>query len=248
VFELGGKSPAIVLDDADLDTILTPLVAGAMSGAGQVCTTLSRIFVPSQLHDAIVDALADAYARMQVGDPLDPRTDQGPLIDRRAWERADRFVQAASAGGARIVTGGGRPAGLERGFYYAPTLIADAPPCADVLHEEVFGPVTCVLRYDDLEEAIGTANNSRLGLAASVFSADVGRAMSVARRLDAGSVAINTVGPSLAAPYGGVKASGWGREGGPEGIQEFTNVKQILQRPSRTRTRPTPRPEQHEEK
>jgi acyl-CoA reductase-like NAD-dependent aldehyde dehydrogenase len=248
VFELGGKSPAIVLDDADLDTILTPLVAGAMSGAGQVCTTLSRIFVPRHLHDAVVDALRDAYNGMRVGDPLDPRTDHGPLIDRRAWQRADRLVQAASVDGARIVTGGGRPAGLERGFYYAPTLIADAPPCADVLHQEVFGPVTCVVRYDDLEQAIGTANDSPLGLAASVFSADVGRAMSVARRLDAGSVAINTVGPSLAAPYGGVKASGWGREGGPEGIQEFTNVKQILQRRSRTRTRPAPRPEQHERK
>jgi betaine-aldehyde dehydrogenase len=237
VFELGGKSPAIVLDDAEVNAVLGLLVAGAMSGAGQVCTTLSRIFVPRGLHDALVDGLRDAYEGLKIGDPLDPSTDHGPLIDRRAWERADRLVQAAYADGATIVSGGGRPAALDRGFFFAPTLIANAPPSAAVLHEEVFGPVTCVVAYDDLEDAIQTANDSRLGLAAAVFGADAQRAMSVARRLEAGSVAINTIGPSLAAPYGGVKASGWGREGGPEGIQEFTNLKQILQRGTSARTR-----------
>ena len=237
VFELGGKSPAILLEDADLGVVMKSLVAGTMSGAGQVCTTLSRVFVPAGLHDQVVDALRDAYEGLTIGDPLDPRTDHGPLISRRAWERTDRFVQDAAARGARIVTGGGRPAGLERGFFYAPTLIADAPPSATVLHDEVFGPVTCVVRYDRPEDAIRMANDSRLGLAASVYGADADRALRVARQLEAGSVAINTIGPSLDAPYGGVKGSGWGREGGPEGIQEFTTIKQILQRGTSAPTR-----------
>lgn len=227
VFELGGKSPAVLLDDVDLEHALRPLVAGAMSGAGQVCAALSRVLVPASRHDEIVDALAAAYRRLRIGDPLEKTTDHGPLVDRRAFERTRGFVDGARERGADVVTGGGRPDGFDIGWFYAPTLLTRVGEDDPVVRQEVFGPVTVVLPYEDVEDAVRLANDTDYGLAASVFSADGDRAVGIARRIRAGSVAINTFGPTMAAPFGGVKRSGWGRECGPEGIREFTEVKQI---------------------
>lgn len=234
VLELGGKSPAILLEDFDLSAALPALLAGAMSGAGQVCTTLSRILVPEGREDEVAAAMAEAYAALRIGPPLDPATQHGPLVNRRAWERSRDFVDGATREGARVVAGGGRPSEFPDGWYFAPTLLADVTPTMTVAREEVFGPVTCVIPYKDVEEAVQIANQSELGLAGAVFGSDADLAMTVAGRLEAGSVAINTVGPTLTAPYGGVKSSGWGREGGPEGIREFTAIKQILTRRGRS--------------
>ncbi|GAB3350330.1 aldehyde dehydrogenase family protein [Amycolatopsis echigonensis] len=228
VFELGGKSPAVLLDDVALDRALRPLVAGAMSGSGQVCAALSRIVVPRSRHDEIVEALAGAYRGLRIGEPRAKDTDHGPLATRAALDRTRRAVDRAREQGATVVTGGRRPDGFDRGWYYEPTLLVGAGEQDDVVQQEVFGPVTVVQSYADEDDAVRIANGTQYGLAASVFSADPDRALAVARRIRAGSVAINTFGPTMAAPFGGVKRSGWGRECGPEGIREFTDVKQLL--------------------
>lgn len=228
VFELGGKSPAVLLDDVDLDRILRPLVAGAMSGSGQVCATLSRVLVPASRHDEVVDALAGAYRALRIGDPLSPDTDHGPLTNRGAYDRTRRFVDNALTGGAVAATGGRRPEGFDTGWFYEPTLLVNVGENDDVVRQEVFGPVTVVLPYSDVDDAVRLANDSEFGLAGSVFSADREHGLAVARRIRAGSVALNTFGPTMAAPFGGVKKSGWGRECGPEGIREFSAVKQVL--------------------
>ncbi|SFW88731.1 aldehyde dehydrogenase family protein [Amycolatopsis australiensis] len=228
VFELGGKSPAVLLDDVDLDRALRPLVAGAMSGAGQVCAALSRVLVPAARHDEIVDALATAYRALRIGDPRSKDTDHGPLATRAALDRTRRAVARAREQGATVVAGGGRPEGFATGWFHEPTLLTGVAEDHDVARHEVFGPVTAVLTYDDVDDAVRIANDTEYGLAASVFSADRERALAVARRIRAGSVALNTFGPTMAAPFGGVKRSGWGRECGPEGLREFTDTKQVL--------------------
>ncbi|HZZ49897.1 MAG TPA: aldehyde dehydrogenase family protein [Pseudonocardia sp.] len=228
VFELGGKSPAVLLEDVELDTALRPLVAGAMSGTGQVCAALSRVLVPASRHDEVVDALAGAYGALRIGDPLSSKTDHGPLVNRAALERTRGFVQTAREQGAGVAAGGGRPAGFDTGWFHEPTLLTGVDENDYVAQNEVFGPVTVVLPYDTVDDAVRIANGTQYGLAASVFSADRERALEVAGRLRAGSVALNTFGPTMAAPFGGVKRSGWGRECGPEGIREFSDTKQVL--------------------
>jgi acyl-CoA reductase-like NAD-dependent aldehyde dehydrogenase len=228
IFELGGKSPAVLLDDVDLDRALTPLVAGAMSGAGQVCAALSRVLVPASRHDEVVEALASAYGSLRIGDPSSAETDHGPLANRSARERTERFVEEAVAAGATVASGGARPDGFPTGWFFEPTLLTGVGEGDVVAQQEVFGPVTVVLPYDSVEDAVRIANGTEYGLAASVFSRDAERALAVARQIQSGSVAINTFGPTMAAPYGGFKRSGWGRECGPEGVREFTDTKQIL--------------------
>ncbi|WP_337821595.1 aldehyde dehydrogenase family protein [Amycolatopsis sp. A1MSW2902] len=228
VFELGGKSPAVLLDDVDLDTSLRALVAGAMSGSGQVCATLSRILVPRERHDEITAALAAAYRKLRIGDPRSKETEHGPLANRAAYERTRRFVDEAVERGATVETGGQRPEGFAAGWFYEPTLLTGAAEDDPVAQQEVFGPVTVVLPYSDVDDAVRIANGTEYGLAASVFTADRERGLAVARRIRAGSVALNTFGPTMAAPFGGVKRSGWGRECGPEGIREFSETKQLL--------------------
>lgn len=224
--ELGGKSPALVLDDAPTDRVLRSLVPGATGGAGQVCALLSRILVSERRHDAFADDLRTAWEKLRVGDPLDPDTQVGPLINAAAVERAEGFVARAVAAGGRVLAGGHRLDGP--GHFYAPTLVTGLPPDADLVQNEVFGPVTVLQTFTDFEDGLRLVDDTRYGLAASVFTADRAVALEAASRITAGSVAINTFGPSTTAPFGGRKASGWGRECGPEGIHEFTEVKQIV--------------------
>lgn len=228
VFELGGKSPAILLPDLDLDRSIRIIAAGAMSGSGQVCAALSRILIPRARHDEVVDALAERYRAFRLGDPLSAETDLGPLANRASYDRTVFMVADAMRRGARAVTGGRRPKNLDTGWFYEPTLLTDVAPDDEIACREVFGPVTVVLPYDNVDEAIHIANGTQYGLAASVFTQDEERALRIARKVRSGSVAINAIGPTMAAPFGGVKRSGWGRECGPEGIREFTASKQIL--------------------
>jgi acyl-CoA reductase-like NAD-dependent aldehyde dehydrogenase len=226
--ELGGKSPALVLDDAPLERVLKSLVPGATGGTGQVCAALSRVLVSERRHDELVEMLRTAWQALRIGDPLDPKTQVGPLTTAAARDRTEGFVARATAAGARIVAGGRRPADLKTGWFYEPTLITGVARDADLAQHEVFGPVTAVQTYIDFEDGLRLANDTSFGLAATVYTTDRAVALEAASRISAGSVAINTFGPAVSEPFGGIKGSGWGREAGPEGIQEFTELKQIL--------------------
>ncbi|HEX4258482.1 MAG TPA: aldehyde dehydrogenase family protein [Streptosporangiaceae bacterium] len=226
--ELGGKSPALILDDAPVGSVLKSLVPGATSGTGQVCAALSRVLVPEQRHDELAAALTGAWRALVIGDPLDPATQIGPVATPAVLDRTEQFISRATAQGATVLAGGGRPAARTAGWYFEPTLITGVDRDSDLARNEVFGPVTALLSYRGLDDGIDLANDTSYGLAATVYTSDRDQGLACARRIRAGSVAINTFGPALTAPYGGVKGSGWGREAGPEGIAEFTELKQVL--------------------
>ncbi|WP_179377935.1 aldehyde dehydrogenase family protein [Rhodococcus sp. ACS1] len=226
--ELGGKSPAILTEDVDLDEVMTTLAEGSSSFMGQICVLLSRIIVPRSRYSEVENALVDYYTSLTIGDPFDPATDRGPLSVERARTRTEAFVAGAVSEGARVACGGKRPEGISRGYYYEPTLLADVDNQMTVAQEEVFGPVACLIAYDDIEQAIDIANDTPYGLAAAVYSKETSTALDIARRIRSGSVGVNVAGMSLSQPFGGVKQSGWGRECGPEGILEFTDMKQML--------------------
>ncbi len=226
--ELGGKAPAILDEDVDLDAVLPTLIPGCTGGLGQVCVSLQRILVPRSRYDEIVSAMAEAFEALTVGDPFDPASVYGPLANERAVVRTEKMLAHALEQGAKIAAGGGRPSHLDRGFFFAPTLLRDVDENMDIARDEVFGPIVCVLAYDSISDAIRIANSTPDGLAASVYSRDADKALEIAKQLRSGTVAINIAGVSLTEPFGGVGTSGWGRECGAEGILEFTQIKQVL--------------------
>jgi acyl-CoA reductase-like NAD-dependent aldehyde dehydrogenase len=222
--ELGGKSAAIVLDDADPAAVATGIQAASLANSGQVCNALSRILVPASREREFVDALAATMESMPVGDPADPNTAIGPLVAKRQQERVRGYIEAGKSEGARLVVGGAdMPAGLDTGWYVRPTLFSDAHNDMRIAREEIFGPVLTVISYRDEDEAIRIANDTEYGLAGSVFTADVERGYGVAGRVRSGTFGVNEgyiMDP--AAPFGGVKNSGYGRELGTEGIDSYT--------------------------
>ena len=222
--ELGGKSAAIVLDDADPAAVATGIQMASLANSGQVCNALSRILVPAARKDEFVDALAAAMAVDDGGRPADPNTQIGPLVAKRQQERVRGYIESGQSEGARLVVGGsGMPDGLETGWYVRPTLFSDAHNDMRIAREEIFGPVLTVISYRDEDEAIRIANDSEYGLAGSVFTADTERGYGVAARVRSGTFGVNEgyiMDP--AAPFGGVKNSGYGRELGTEGIDSYT--------------------------
>ncbi len=222
--ELGGKSAAIVLDDADAAATASGIQMASLANSGQVCNALSRILVPENRKDEFVDALAAGMASMTVGDPADPNTQIGPLVAQRQQERVRDYIESGKSEGARLVTGGSdMPDGLDAGWYVRPTLFSDAHNDMKIAREEIFGPVLTVISYRDEDEAIRIANDSEYGLAGSVFTADADRGYGVAARVRSGTFGVNEgyiMDP--AAPFGGVKNSGYGRELGTEGIDSYT--------------------------
>lgn len=226
--ELGGKSPAIILEDADLDSTLDTLVPGSTAFMGQVCVNLSRVLVPKKRQDEIVDALASRYNSFEIGDPLFEGSQQGPIAVKRGLERTEQYVSSAKKQGANVITGGKRPSNFKKGWWYEPTLLSNTDNSMRVVKEEIFGPVTSVTTYDDYNDAIRLANDSDFGLAASIYGKDDDLIMNMAKQLQSGSVAINTAGISFMQPFGGYKKSGWGKECGDEGILEFTQIKQVI--------------------
>jgi acyl-CoA reductase-like NAD-dependent aldehyde dehydrogenase len=221
--ELGGKSAMIVLDDADFAAAAMFAGFTICSHAGQGCALTSRLLVPAEHHDAIVEQVATAMGRVRYGDPADPKTFMGPLISERQRDKVDGMVQRAVAAGATLVTGGKR---VDPGFFYAPTLLAGVDPASEIAQEEVFGPVLAVIAYDDEDHAVRIANDSIYGLSGAVHSRDQERAISVARRIRTGSFSINGGNYFGAdAPFGGFKQSGIGREMGTAGFEEFLDSK-----------------------
>ncbi|PTS78642.1 aldehyde dehydrogenase [Sphingomonas sp. HMWF008] len=226
--ELGGKSAAIVLEDADIDHAAAVLAMVITLSAGQVCATLSRVIAVDAVHDRLVEALAHHLSQVKVGDPRDPASQMGPLAMRRQRDRVEDYVAIGQDQGARLVLGGARTAGMDRGWYFDPTLFADVTCDMRIAREEIFGPVQTVLRVRDQADAVRVANDSAFGLYGAVFCADPERAFSVARAVRTGTVAHNgfLFDPSL--PFGGFKHSGVGREGGEAGLSSFTELKSII--------------------
>ena len=226
--ELGGKSAAIVLEDSPLDLVVNALVPQVSSLAMQFCSALSRVIVTEHRHDELVDALSAALAAVRVGDPTDSATEMGPMAMRRQLDRVHDYIASGIQDGCTLATGGGRPAGLDRGFYVQPTMFGDVGPDARIAREEIFGPVLCVTPARDEEEAIALANDTIFGLNNSVFTADPDRALKVARQLRSGTVGHNAFRSDFGIGFGGFKRSGIGREGGSEGLRPYLESKTVI--------------------
>lgn len=224
--ELGGKSAAILLDDVDIGAFLQGVPMASMLNNGQACFNASRILAPRGRYDEVVGALAEFTSGMTVGDALDPATHVGPMASEGHRERVLGYMELGKKE-ARLVSGGGVPAGHNRGFFVEPTVFADVDNSARIAQEEIFGPVLTVIGYEGDDEAIRIANHSDYGLGGSVWSSDGDRALNVARQVASGTVGVNGYMPSLGAPFGGIKASGLGREFGPEAIGAYQQTKSI---------------------
>jgi len=231
--ELGGKSPVIVFDDADLDSAANAIVAGIFAASGQSCVAGSRLYVERPIHDTLVSILVQKARAIRIGDPQDPATEMGPLATGRQRSHIETVLGQSLAAGARLLTGGRVPANRMDGFYFEPTIVAcdnNQVPCVS---EELFGPVLSVMPFDGEEEAIAKANDTRYGLAAGVFTRDLARAHRMIRRIRAGIVWVNTyraVSPIV--PFGGFGLSGLGREGGAASIRDYTRSKAVWIRTS----------------
>jgi acyl-CoA reductase-like NAD-dependent aldehyde dehydrogenase len=227
--ELGGKSAALVLDDADTARIVATMVPAICTNNGATCTMPSRLLVPESRKDEIVVALTEAFRAVVVGDPRDPRTEVGPMVSRRHYDRVLGYLRSAIEDGGSFAVGGDRAGGFETGYYISPTIVVGVSPQAAIAQEEVFAPVLTVLTYRDEEEAIAIANGTEYGLNGAVYSTDADRALAVARRLRSGTVSINNgITIDITIPFGGFKQSGYGRELGPEGLESYLQTKAIF--------------------
>jgi aldehyde dehydrogenase (NAD+) len=227
--ELGGKSAAIILDDADLATHLPTLMPSALMNNGQACVAQTRILAPQGRYDEVVDALAEAVKATTVGDPSDPSVMVGPLVAERQRERVLGYIDKGTSEGAKLAVGGGRPAGLDKGWFVEPTLFVDVDNAMTIAQEEIFGPVLAVIPYSDEAEAVKIANDSDFGLSGSVWTSDVERGIDVARQVRTGTYGVNSMATiDIHQPFGGFKASGIGREFGAEGLAAFLETKTII--------------------
>jgi aldehyde dehydrogenase (NAD+) len=225
--ELGGKSAFVVLDDAPFEKAIPAGARNAMMNSGQTCSAWTRMVVPRSRYQEALDLAKSAISSLKLGDPLDAASRLGPLISAAQRERVEEYIAKGKQEGARVVLGGGRPAGFARGYYVEPTIFADVTSKMTIAQEEIFGPVLSVLPYDTEEEAVQIANDTIYGLAGGVWSGDPERAMRVARRMRTGQVDVNGGKYNALAPFGGYKMSGIGRELGMFGLEEFFQVKSI---------------------
>lgn len=224
--ELGGKSAAILLEDVDIDTFLAGLPMASMLNNGQACYNGTRVLAPASRYGQIVDAMAAMMTGLTIGDALDPTTQVGPMASAIHRDRVEGYI-AKGKSEAKLVAGGGRPKHTNQGWFVEPTLFADVDNGATIAQEEIFGPVLSVIAYASDADAVRIANDSEFGLGGSVWSADSDRALGIARQVNSGTVGINGYMPSLGSPFGGVKASGMGREFGPEAIGAYQQFKSI---------------------
>ena len=226
--ELGGKSAAIILDDADVDTTLDNLlqVAGLMNN-GQACVAQTRVLASTTKYDEVVNGLATRMEAVKVGDPAEMDTEVGPLVAERQRDRVEKYIVQGQEEGAEVVVGGGRPAGQDTGWYVEPTLFAKVTNDMRIAQEEIFGPVISAIAFEDVDDAVAIANDSTYGLSGSVWTADAEAGLDIAKRVRTGTFNVNGFMLEPCAPFGGFKQSGVGREGGPEGLAAYLEDKAI---------------------
>jgi acyl-CoA reductase-like NAD-dependent aldehyde dehydrogenase len=229
--ELGGKSAAIVLDDADLSESAEALFGATLMNNGQTCYLGTRVLAPRARYEEILEVFGGLAGALQVGDSLDPSTQVGPMVSARQRDRVESYIEKGRAEGARVVVGGGRPEGQDRGWFVQPTIFADVQNAHTIAREEIFGPVLSVIPYDGVDDAVAIANDSEFGLGGSVWTNDHDRGEAVARRVQTGTIGINHYAIDPVAPFGGVKASGLGRELGPEGLTAYLQLQSIYEAP-----------------
>jgi aldehyde dehydrogenase (NAD+) len=228
--ELGGKSPTILLDDANLEEAIPAALGMAFMNSGQACAAGTRLLVPSKRLDAVKRAIADAMSAFPVGDPADPKTAVGPMVSQKQFDRVQSYIRKGIQEGADVLVGGeGHPKGLEAGYFVKPTVFVNVSNDMTIAREEIFGPVLSVIAYDSDEDAIRIANDSNYGLHGAILGTDLPRARRVASRLRAGRVVINGMTDDPQAPWGGFKFSGFGREYGAYGINAFLETRAILE-------------------
>jgi aldehyde dehydrogenase (NAD+) len=227
--ELGGKSPMIVLDDANFDEAVPLALQAGFMNSGQACIAGTRILVPQARLSEFEERILDAVADIQAGDPRDPRTSIGPMVSQKQWDRVQRYIRIGIDEGARLIAGGeGRPHGVNAGWFVRPTVFSHVKNDMTIAREEIFGPVLSIIAYRDTEDAIAIANDTPYGLQAYVCSSNAGRASAVASQIEAGRVLVNTLAHEPAAPFGGFKHSGIGRECGTFGLEAFLEPKALL--------------------
>jgi acyl-CoA reductase-like NAD-dependent aldehyde dehydrogenase len=226
--ELGGKSPAILLEDMEVEEAAELLAPSLTAFGGEYCTNLTRYLVPRSKYKAFVDAMVAALERIKVGDPYDNASQLGPLAMSRQLARVEGYIRKGLEEGATLATGGKRPSHLDRGFYIQPTLFTDVDNLSTIAQEEIFGPVAGVTPYEDLDHAITLANQTKFGLAGAIFTHDRDAAYRIARSVRAGTMSQNGIKPDFGIAFGGFKESGIGREGGPEAINAYLETKTII--------------------
>ena len=226
-FELGGKSAAVILEDADLTKVLTSLVPYSMPITGQVCFSLTRVLVPRSRAQEVLEAYVGAVRMVKVGDPLAPDTQMGPLSMERQLHRVRGYIAKGREEGARLVTGGGKPKDLKRGYFIEPTVFADVDTRMTIAQEEIFGPVVSFIQYEGIEDAVRKANDTVYGLHGAVYTRDPEQGFEVARRVRSGSITVNGMIVDPKMPFGGFKQSGLGREGGIEGLENYFETKTV---------------------
>ncbi|WP_277370325.1 aldehyde dehydrogenase [Rhodococcus rhodochrous] len=226
--ELGGKSAAIILEDADLDSTMPMLVMSGLMNTGQACVGQTRVLAPRSRYDEVIEKMTATAAFFPVGLPDTEGAQLGPLISAKQRERVESYIAKGKEEGARLVLGGGRPEGIETGYFVEPTIFADVDNSMTIAREEIFGPVICVIPYDSVDEAVKIANDSDYGLAGSVYTTDVEKGLEIASRVRTGTYGINWYAFDPGSPFGGYKNSGIGRENGPEGVEAYCETKSVL--------------------
>jgi len=225
--ELGGKSAAMILEDADMDHVLKSLVPYSMPITGQVCFSLTRVLVPKSRKAEMIDAYTSAVSKVKVGNPFEADTGMGPLTMQRQLERVQGYIEKGKAEGAKLALGGGRPADLNRGFFVEPTVFTDVDPSMTIFKEEIFGPVVSFVDYDSEADMLAKANDTIYGLHGAIYTQDAERGFALSREYRAGSVTINGMQVDIHMPFGGFKQSGLGRDGGVEGLENYTETKAV---------------------
>jgi len=226
--ELGGKSPVLVFEDANIESAVNAVMAGIFGASGQSCVAGSRLYVQDSIFEDFTRELAERAGRIRIGDPLDPETEMGPLATSRQRDKIEAAVAATVDGGGRLLAGGARPAGFDKGWYYQPTIIECSDLSQPTMAEEMFGPVLSVMPFSDEADAVAKANGTIYGLAAGLFTNSVSRTHRLSRKIRSGILWVNTYrAVSPVAPFGGFGHSGFGREGGAEAIRDYTRPKTV---------------------